>query len=278
MKTMRVGGQAVIEGVMMKAGSNIAVAVRTPSGEIKVKKEKLRWKESKIPFLRGVVNLFIMLYTGMKTLSFSADVASGGEGEVKSSSLIISGVLALVFGLILFKFLPLGAASLIDNKFGLSSVWFNVVDGFIRFGIILIYIVLISQMKDVRRVFQYHGAEHKTVNCFEAGKELTVKNVQSFSTVHKRCGTTFVFLVVLISLFVFMLIPKSLGFTWLLGLRILLLPVIASISYEVLMLGAKVELLKPLILPGLLVQKLTTQEPDDKQVEVAIASLKAALQ
>ena len=278
MKTMRVGGQAVIEGVMMKAGSNIAVAVRTPSGEIKVKKEKLRWKESKIPFLRGVVNLFIMLYTGMKTLSFSADVASGGEGEVKSSSLIISGVLALVFGLILFKFLPLGAASLIDNKFGLSSVWFNVVDGFIRFGIILIYIVLISQMKDVRRVFQYHGAEHKTVNCFEAGKELTVKNVQSFSTVHKRCGTTFVFLVVLISLFIFMLIPKSLGFTWLLGLRILLLPVIASISYEVLMLGAKVELLKPLILPGLLVQKLTTQEPDDKQVEVAIASLKAALQ
>src|SRR3989344_9352262 len=159
MKTMRVGGQAVIEGVMMKAGSNIAVAVRTPSGEIKVKKEKLRWKESKIPFLRGVVNLFIMLYTGMKTLSFSADVASGGEGEVKSSSLIISGVLALVFGLILFKFLPLGAASLIDNKFGLSSVWFNVVDGFIRFGIILTYIVLISQMKDVRRVFQYHGAE-----------------------------------------------------------------------------------------------------------------------
>ncbi|MFA4887627.1 MAG: DUF1385 domain-containing protein, partial [Candidatus Nanoarchaeia archaeon] len=211
-KNMRVGGQAVIEGVMMKAGSNIAVAVRTPAGEIKIKKEKLRWKESKIPFLRGVVNLFIMLYTGMKTLSFSADIASGGEGEVKSSSIILSGVLALVFGLLLFKFLPLSAASLLDKKFGLSSVWFNVIDGFIRFGIILIYIVLISQMKDVRRVFQYHGAEHKTVNCFEAGKELTVKNVQSFSTVHKRCGTTFVFLVVLISLFVFMLIPKSLGF------------------------------------------------------------------
>ena len=275
---MRVGGQAVIEGVMMKAGSNIAVAVRTPAGEIKIKKEKLRWKESKIPFLRGVVNLFIMLYTGMKTLSFSADIASGGEGEVKSSSIILSGVLALVFGLLLFKFLPLSAASLLDKKFGLSSVWFNVIDGFIRFGIILIYIVLISQMKDVRRVFQYHGAEHKTVNCFEAGKELTVKNVQSFSTVHKRCGTTFVFLVVLISLFVFMLIPKSLGFTWLFGLRILLLPVIASISYEVLMLGARIEFLKPIILPGLLVQKLTTKEPDDKQVEVAIASLKAALQ
>src|SRR3989344_4775928 len=125
MKTMRVGGQAVIEGAMMKAGSNIAVAVRTPSGEIKVKKEKLRWKESKIPFLRGVVNLFIMLYTGMKTLSFSADIASGGEGEVKSSSIIISGVIALVFGLLLFKFLPLSAASLLDKNFIIASDCFD---------------------------------------------------------------------------------------------------------------------------------------------------------
>lgn len=273
-----VGGQAVIEGVMMKHNDNIAVAVRDPSGKIIVKKEKLKFKENKIFFIRGIVNLFLMMYVGIRALNFSAEVATGQVAKKGNINLILSLIVSVVVGIFLFKFLPLGAAELVDNNFQVNSLTFNIVDGLVRFGILLLYIIVIAQMSDIKRVFQYHGAEHKVVNCYESGKELTVKNVQSFTTVHKRCGTTFVFLVVLISILVYIFIPKELAFAEKLGLRLLFLPLIASVSYEVLRAGAKYNFLKPLIYPGLLVQKLTTREPDDKQVEVAIKSLNSVLE
>ena len=273
-----VGGQAVIEGVMMKYESRIAVAVRDPSKNIVVRKVELKVKENKIPFVRGVVNLFVMMFIGVKTLNISADIALGKEETKKSNvSLVIALGVSLIFALFLFKLLPLLVAQVVDKKFSLNSFEFNFIDGLVRFLVLLLYLGGISRIKDIQRVFQYHGAEHKVVNCFESGKELTVKNVQSFTTVHKRCGTTFVFLVLFVSIFVFMLIPKSLPFGEKLGLRILFLPLIASVSYEILRLGAKYSFLKPLIFPGLLIQKITTREPDDSQVEVAIESLKAVL-
>lgn len=275
-----VGGQAVLEGVMMKYKDKIATAVRDEKGEIQMKHDRLKWSESKIPFLRGIINLFIVLYIGIKTLNFSSDVALGKHESKKGSSsfsMVFSLVLALVFAVFLFKFLPLGTATFLDNKFGLSPIVFNIVDGLVRFLIFIGYILLISQMSDIKRVFQYHGAEHKAVNCYEAGKEMTVENVQSFTTIHKRCGTTFVFLVLLISILVYIFIPTTLSFSAKLGLRLLLLPVIASFSYEILRLGAKYNFIRPLIVPGMLVQRLTTREPDDDQVEVAIKALKAVV-
>ncbi|HZX12154.1 MAG TPA: DUF1385 domain-containing protein [Candidatus Nanoarchaeia archaeon] len=272
------GGQAVIEGVLMRYEDRVAVAVRNPEGKIVVKKERVRWKESKLPFVRGIVNLISMLRLGVAALGFSSDVALGIKKQKKGSAALVgSFIVAIIVGIFLFKFLPLGAAELVDGALGVSSFWFNVVDGGVRFLILVAYLGAVSLMADMRRVFEYHGAEHKAVNCFEAGKMLTVKNVQSCSKVHKRCGTTFVFLVVLISIFVFVFIPKEASFGEKLGLRVLLLPVIASLSYEVLRLGAKHNILKPLILPGLWVQGLTTREPDNKQVEVAIRALKAVL-
>ncbi len=274
---VNVGGQAIIEGVMMKYENKVAIAVRAPSKEIKVEKVEWKVKESKIPFLRGIINLFTMLILGIKTLNLSARIALEEEKEEGEGKLIISLAISLIFAILLFKFLPLAITTFIDNKVGLNSFLFNGIDGSIRFLILIIYLVSISKIKDIQRVFQYHGAEHKVVNCFEAKKELTVKNVQSFTTVHKRCGTTFVFLVFLISFLVYLFIPKSFSFLEKLMLRIALLPIIASLSYEFLRLGARYDFLKVLINPGLWIQKLTTREPTDDQVEVAIASLKAVL-
>ncbi len=261
----------------MKSGEKIAVAVRDPSGKIVIKKDTLRFKESTIPFFRGIVNLIMMLSIGMKSLSFSSDIALGKKEEKRNASFAISLLFSLLVALFVFKFLPLGLTQLLDKKFSLNSFTFNLVDGLLRFSILLIYLFVISKIKDIQRVFQYHGAEHKVVNCFENNKELSIKNVQSFTTVHKRCGTTFVFLVLFVSMIFFLFIPKTLPFFSKLSLRILLLPIIASVSYELLRLGATYTFLKPFIIPGLLIQKLTTREPDDAQVEVAIASLQAVL-
>lgn len=272
-----VGGQAVIEGVMMKFEDRIAVAVRDPSGKVRVKREKMRFRESRVPFVRGIVNLFLVMYIGVKTLNFSSDVALGREEKRGNVSLVFSLLLALVFAVGLFKFLPLLVAQLVDSQVGVGSFAFNLIDGGVRFLVLIGYIAVISRLEDVRRVFQYHGAEHKAVNCYESGKELTVKNVQSFTTVHKRCGTTFVFLVLMVGILVYMFIPKDLAFVDKLGLRLLFLPLIASVSYEILRLGARHEFWRPLLWPGMLVQRLTTREPDDSQVEVAIKALKAVV-
>ena len=275
MEKSYVGGQAVVEGVMMKYKDRIAVAVRNPNGKITVKKEKLKIKESKIPFIRGIVNLIIISYIGIKTLNYSSNARLGKEEKISTKEIISSLIFALVFAVILFKLLPLLASTYIDKMYHINNFFFNLLDGIIKIGLFVGYIYIISLNKDVYRVFQYHGAEHKAVACYESKKKLTVENTQKFRTEHKRCGTTFVFLVLFISIIVYMFIPKDYSLITKLVLRILLLPVIASISYELLRLGARFSFMNILIIPGLLIQKLTTKQPDDKQVEVAIKALKA---
>ena len=272
-----VGGQAVIDGVMMKYQDNIAVAVRKENGKIVVKKEKLIFKESKIPFIRGIVNLFIMLYTGYKSLSYSGNVNLGKEEKFTFKEFFLTFIFALVFAILLFKFLPLLIANFLLKKFAFNNLYFSLIDGILKITLFVLYVYLMSLSKDIRTVFQYHGAEHKAVACHEANLKLNVKNVQKFSTLHKRCGTTFIFLVLLVSIIVYTFIPKDFNFLTKLGLRILLLPLIASLSYEILRLGARYNFLKILIYPGLLIQKITTQPPTNKQVEVAIASIKKVL-
>ncbi|HLC73748.1 MAG TPA: DUF1385 domain-containing protein [Candidatus Nanoarchaeia archaeon] len=278
-----VGGQAVIEGVMMRNGDNVAVAVLDPEGKIILKKERYNFLNLKIPFIRGMVSLVEVLYVGLKTLNYSSNIAVGGTEEKKKIgvfSMIFSTLFALVLAIGLFKFLPLGAASLIDNYFGISNVIFNLIDGFVKIGLFVIYVYSIGKMSDIKRVFQFHGAEHKTVNAYENKLKLTVLNVKKMSKVHRRCGTTFVFLVLFISIFVYTFIPKDYSFFLKLILRLFLLPFIAGIGYEVLKLGAVYEknwFLNLLITPGLWLQSLTTLEPNEKQIEVAIKSLKAVV-
>lgn len=285
-----VGGQAVIEGVMMRFKNNVVTAVRDPHGKIVFKSEKVKSLTSKAPFswpfVRGAAAIVDTLTVGMRSLNYSADVALKDEKETKSDNswivFALSITLSIAFAIALFKFVPLlltqlitGSSSLSQNKYA-----FNFIEGLIKLGVFVSYVLLIGQMKDIKRVFQYHGAEHKAVNCHEAKEELTIDNAKKFSTINPRCGTSFMLFVILISIFVYVIIPLDINFFAKLGLRIALLPVIASISYELLKVGAKYRE-NPLFLvinaPGLWVQKLTTGEPDDKQLEVALFSLKKVL-
>ncbi|MBS3168272.1 DUF1385 domain-containing protein [Candidatus Woesearchaeota archaeon] len=273
-----VGGQALIEGVMMKYKNRLGIAVRDPNGKIKVKKDKLIIKESNIPFWRGIINLIIIMYIGIKSLNYSAAISTGSKEENFSIwGFIFSLLFALVFAVVLFKFLPLGFTYFIDKFINLNNILFNILDGLFKIFIFILYVYLISLMKDVYRVFQYHGAEHKTVACYESGQKLIVKNIQKFHKEHIRCGTSFIFLVLLVSIVVYTFIPKDFSFWLKLILRIILLPVIASLSYELLRIGAKFQFFSFFSLPGIWIQKITTKEPDDKMVEVAIKALKVAI-
>lgn len=285
-KKLSVGGQAVIEGVMMRGPGKIAVAVRKPNGEITVDLKDAgsvsdRYPILKKPFLRGVVSLVESLSYGMKALSFSAQ-ASGEEeeGEESMSSLELAGTIAVSVGLavLLFVVLPTGAMKLLQNE-GFSPMVLNLCEGLLRLGIFLLYIWGISRQKDIQRVFQYHGAEHKTIYTYEHGLPLRVENVRPFSTLHPRCGTNFLMIVMLISIFIFTFLGWPSLWERILS-RILLMPVVAGISYEIIPFAGK-HMDKPwvraAILPGLALQKLTTRQPDDDQIEVAIASLKAVL-
>ena len=285
-KKLSVGGQAVIEGVMMRGPGKLAVAVRKPNGEITVDLKDAgsvsdRYPILKKPFLRGVVSLVESLSYGMKALSFSAQ-ASGEEeeGEESMSSLELAGTIAVSVGLavLLFVVLPTGAMKLLQNE-GFSPMVLNLCEGLLRLGIFLLYIWGISRQKDIQRVFQYHGAEHKTIYTYEHGLPLRVENVRPFSTLHPRCGTTFLMIVMLISIFIFTFLGWPSLWERILS-RILLMPVVAGISYEIIRFAGK-HMDKPwvraAILPGLALQKLTTRQPDDGQIEVAIASLKAVL-
>lgn len=281
---LSVGGQAVIEGVMMRGPGKIAVAVRKPNGEITVDLKPAgsisdRYPILKKPFLRGVVSLVESLVYGMKALSFSAQ-ASGEEEEEKMSSLELAGTIAFSVGLaiLLFVVLPTGAMKLLQNV-GVSPVVLNLCEGLLRLAIFLLYIWGISRQKDIQRVFQYHGAEHKTIYTYEHGLPLRVENVRPFSTLHPRCGTNFLMIVMLISIFIFTFLGWPSLWERILS-RILLMPVVAGLSYEIIRFAGK-HMDKPwvrtAILPGLALQKLTTRQPDDDQIEVAIASLKAVL-
>ena len=299
MEKINVGGQAVIEGVMMRAPRSVAIAVRRPSGEIVVKKELVvplseRYPVVKLPIVRGAVALFSSLVIGIKALNFSANEAMTEEEKVEAkvdgdknggelSSWAMAGTMAVAFGfgICLFFFFPLYLTKLLTPIIGDNNIVFNLVDGVIRVVVFLLYIWGISRMSDIQRVFQYHGAEHKSIFAYEAGEELTVENVRRYSRLHPRCGTSFLLIVMLVSIAVFSLIPKLWPFVFKAGSRIVLLPMIAGISYEFLKWSAKNEanaLVKMIITPGLALQRLTTGEPDDAQLEVAIRSLDEALE
>lgn len=289
---INIGGQAVIEGVMMRAPRALAIAVRRPDGEITVKKEEVvplseRFPVVKLPVVRGAVALFQSLIVGIKALNFSANEAVAEEdekdGEKKDlSSWAMAGTMAVAFGfgILLFFIMPLYLTKLLIPVIGESNIIFNLVDGVIRVIVFLLYIVTISRMSDIQRVFQYHGAEHKSIFAFEAGEELTVENVRKYSCLHPRCGTSFLLIVMVVSIVIFSLIPKLWPFYMKAGSRIFLLPLIAGVSYEFLKWSAKNDntpLVKLIITPGLALQRLTTREPDDSQMEVAIRSMEEAL-
>lgn len=297
MDKIHVGGQAVIEGVMMRAPRSVAIAVRRPDGEIVVKRELVvplseRFPIVKLPVIRGAVALFTSLIIGIKALNFSATEAmteeekdkegiKEGGGELSSWAMAGTMTVAFGFGICLFFLFPLYLTKLMTPVIGDNNIVFNLVDGVIRVIVFLIYIWAISRMKDIQRVFQYHGAEHKSIFAFEAGEELIVENVRRFSRLHPRCGTSFLLIVMLVSIAVFSLIPKLWPFYLKAGSRIILLPMIAGISYEFLKWSASNEnhpLVKMIIAPGLGLQRLTTREPDDSQIEVAIRSLNEALE
>lgn len=287
-----VGGQAVIEGVMMRAPKWVVTAVRKSSGKIVYKKEKTKSLTSKPilkwPFIRGVIVMFESLVLGIKALNYSAKEASEEDEEeinAKLSGLMIFFSLAfsIILALFLFKFIPLAAVQYLNLNFKIfeNKYIFNVMEGFLKFLIFLGYILIIAQFKDIKRVFEYHGAEHKTVNCYEKEKSLKVKNAKKYSTVHRRCGTSFLFFVIFISILVYIFLPLEISFLAKLALRIALLPLIAGISYEILKLSSRYEknlLFSILVSPGLLIQKITTSEPDEKQLEVAIFALKKAME
>ena len=292
MEKINIGGQAVIEGVMMRAPRAMAIAVRRPSGEIVVKKDEVvplseRFPVVKLPIIRGAVALFQSLIVGISALNFSANEAiveedADGNEKKELSSWAMAGTMAVAFGfgILLFFIMPLYLTKLLVPVIGQSNLVFNLVDGVIRVAVFLLYIVSISRMNDIQRVFQYHGAEHKSIFAFEAGDPLTVENVRGYSRLHPRCGTSFLLIVMLISIVIFSLIPKLWPFYLKAGSRVVLLPVIAGVSYEFLKWSAKNDqspLVRLIIAPGLALQKLTTREPDDSQIEVAIRSMEEAL-
>ena len=296
MKSSNIGGQAVLEGIMMRHGDDYAVAVRKPDGEIFVQKEEyhsvIKWKAlTKIPFIRGVFNFIDSMVLGIKTLMFSAEFYEDEE-EVKSEKELTEEEIAkkekqekwmmnatvaisVVIAVAVFMVLPYFLSSLLKPLMP-SYHLRTLVEGFVRIGLFILYIALISRMDDIQRTFMYHGAEHKCINCIEHGLPLTVDNVRISSRQHKRCGTSFLFFVLAISIILLMLIQVESPLMRVI-VRIALIPVIAGISYEVLKLAGRSEnpIINLLSRPGLAIQKLTTKEPDDSMIEVAIQAVEA---
>ena len=281
-KKITIGGQAVIEGVMMRGPELTATAVRTPEGKIEISSRPVnsisdRYPILKKPLLRGCVSLIESLVIGIRSLGYSAQMA--GEEEEQLSDRELAGTIAFAFVLaaVLFIAIPTGAAKLF-HSITEDPVFLNLMEGLLRLFIFIAYIVGISRMKDIQRVFQYHGAEHKTIACFEAGEALTVENAMKHTRFHKRCGTSFLLIVMLVSIFVF----AFLGWPSLIERivsRIVLLPVVAGISYEIIRFSANSDncLLGWVVKPGLWLQRLTTREPEPDMLEVAIESAKAVL-
>ena len=292
MKSSNIGGQAVLEGIMMKHNEEYAVAVRKPDGEISVKKEKyhsiVKWKVlTTTPFIRGVFNFIDSMVIGIKTLTYSASFYEEEEEEVlteeavkkkeKKEKLLRGATVAfsVVAAVAIFMVLPYFLTSFLKGLIPSYQVR-TVIEGLVRIGIFVLYVLLISRMEDIQRTFMYHGAEHKCINCIEHGLPLTVENVRKSSRQHKRCGTSFLFLVLAISIVLLLLIRVD-SAVMRVVVRILLLPVIAGISYEVLKLAGRSDniLINLISSPGLAIQKLTTKEPDDDMIEVAIQAVEA---
>ena len=282
-----VGGQAVLEGVMMKGAEDVAVAVRKPDGEIVVKKEKVqanRKKISKIYILRGVYAFIDSLFLGVKSLMYSAEFFEEEEPSDKKPTkfeefleknmIVISVVTSIFFTVFLFILLPTWAVDLFKG-FSTNNLVLNGIEGIFRIAIFVGYIFAISNMKDIKRVFEYHGAEHKTIFCYEHGEELTVENVKKYSRLHPRCGTSFLTIVIVVSILMFSLFSWS-NVLERIVVRLILLPVIAGISYEIIKWAGKStgKFAAIISAPGMWLQKITTREPDDSQIEVAIVALK----
>ena len=281
-KKITIGGQAVIEGVMMRGPELVATAVRNPQGRIELEVKPVnsiadRYPIFKKPMLRGCVSLFESLVMGIRSLGYSAQMAGEEDEQLTDKELAGTMIFAFALAAVLFIAIPTGAAKLF-HVITEDPVFLNLMEGFLRLFIFMAYIFAISRMKDIQRVFQYHGAEHKTIACFEAGEALTVENVARHTRLHKRCGTSFLLIVMLVSIFVF----AFLGWPDLaerIASRIILLPVVAGSSYEIIRFSANSDncLLGWAVKPGLWLQKLTTREPEPEMIEVAIESAKAAL-
>ncbi|GAB7141169.1 DUF1385 domain-containing protein [Deferribacterales bacterium RsTz2092] len=281
-----IGGQAIIEGVMMRAPGMLSMAVRTQAGDIVVKKQPIlldRIKAFKLPFLRGLVGLYDALVLGIGALNFSAEQSGTEDEKMSKLETIVSIVVGLGLGALLFIFLPLWLTEFLKNywqSLDNSFFLFNAVDGILRVLFFVLYLFIITRFKDIQRVFEYHGAEHKSIFAYEDGLELNIENARKMSRFHPRCGTSFLLIVMLVAIVLFSLVPKDSSFVIKLGARVVLLPVIAGIAYEVLKLSgrhSKNAFVAILIAPGLWLQRLTTREPDDSQLEVAIVSIKTAL-
>jgi uncharacterized protein YqhQ len=283
------GGQAVLEGVMMRSASNWAVAVRTPEGDIAeivhdITSPMSRKKVWRLPIIRGVIALGESLAIGFRALAISANVATqetDENGEIKTvitrGQIIFSFSVAIVFALMLFKVGPALLTSWLPVE---STGAFVVVEGLIRVAVLIGYILLVSLLPDLRRVFQYHGAEHKTIHALEAGEELTTENVQKHSLIHPRCGTAFLLYVMVIAIFVFAFVGRP-DWQWLILSRIAFLPLIAGLAYEVIRYAGKHQdnrALMTLLAPGMWLQRLTTRQPTDDQVEVSIRALQRVLE
>ncbi len=293
-----IGGQAVLEGVMMKNKEKYAVAVRTKDGNISVEVDeypglvKGAWVQ-KVPFVRGVINFIDSMVLGVRAINYSAefydeddrdetvvdkaaDKVSGGKGE--QIMMLGTVILALILAIALFVVLPYVVSSLIVKRFDIvNDSYLALIEGGVRILVFLLYITSISLLSDIHRLYMYHGAEHKCINCLEKGHELTVSEVKKCSRLHKRCGTSFLFLVVLVSVVVFVFIPKF-DTVWLrLLVRLALVPVVAGISYEILRIAGRYEnaFTKVISAPGMMMQYLTTKEPTDDMIEVAIESVNA---
>jgi uncharacterized protein YqhQ len=280
-KSFHYGGQAVIEGVMIRGKEGVAISVRQPNGELNTMKQPLasiyRGRLREVPLIRGIISLIETLVLGTQSLLHSAQVAAAEEGEEKIPTAVLWGTVAvsLALGVVFFFMVPLFATRYLIDPYIDSALLSVVLEGFIRIGIFVAYLKLVSLLSDIKRVFAYHGAEHKVVNAYEAGVPLDVESVKNYSTAHARCGTAFIFIVLIIAIFVFALVGQPTLWIRILS-RIALIPVIAAISYEIMKFGAghiNNPAVRVLLAPGLLLQAITTREPDDSQIEAAISAL-----
>lgn len=293
-----IGGQAVIEGVMMRGPKKLATSVRKPDGEIvtdvrPVSSVLQKNKFLKLPIVRGCVSFVESLVTGVRCLMFSAEFFDTEDEEqapgkfdlwlektfgdkLKDYVIYFSVFLSLILSIGLFIMLPSFIANLFKMQTGMAK---TLLEGTIRIALFILYLVLVSQMNDIKRVFMYHGAEHKSIACYEAGMELTPENARNCSRFHPRCGTSFLLIVMVISFFMFLIIPTEVTWIGRVGYRLLLLPVVAGVSYEIIKFAGRHNnvLTRIISAPGLWLQRLTTREPDDSMIEVAIASLTAVM-
>jgi uncharacterized protein YqhQ len=280
-KSFHYGGQAVIEGVMIRGKEGVAISMRQPNGELNIVRQPLasiyKGRLRETPLIRGIIALVETLVLGTQSLLHSAQVAAAEEVGEKIPTALLWGTVAvsLALGVVLFFMVPLFATRYLIDPYIESALLSNIFEGLIRIGIFIAYIKLIGLIPDIKRVFAYHGAEHKVVNAYEAGVPLEVESVKNYSTAHARCGTAFLFIVLIVAIFVFALVGQPTLWIRILS-RIVLIPVIAVISYEIMKFGAghtKNPIVRILLAPGLMLQAITTREPDDSQIEAAISAL-----